>query len=204
MKALILDFGNVLAFFDHRRACRQLASLSTSQVTEDAVCQAVFRTTLESDFDCGKLSPSDFVQRLRNLFDIASSDDAIVRAWCDIFWPNEQIVPLIPHFKRSVAKLLLASNTNELHYQWFTKQFEDPLSCFDAFVLSHRIGHRKPALPFFTACILASGVDPNECVYVDDRPDFVEVARSLGMAGIVYAPDVSLLESLGSEGVELR
>jgi putative hydrolase of the HAD superfamily len=66
------------------------------------------------------------------------------------------------------------------------------------------VGHRKPALPFFNACIEASGVNPNECIYVDDRPDFVEVAQSLGMAGIVYAPDVALLESLRSEGVELR
>lgn len=204
MKTLILDFGNVIAFFDHRRACQQLASLSMNQVTEDAVCQAVFGTTLESDFDCGKLSSSDFVQRLRRLFDLGPSDEAIVRAWCDIFWPNEQLLPLLPRFKRSVAKLLLASNTNELHYQWVTKQFANPLSCFDAFVLSHKVGYRKPALPFFNACIEASAVNPNQCVYVDDRPDFVEVARNVGMAGIVYAPDVALLESLESEGVEIR
>lgn len=204
MKTLILDFGNVVAFFDHQRACRQLASLSISKVTEEVICQEVFGTTLEADFDCGRLSAADFVQSLRKLFDLGASDDAIVTAWCDIFWANEQIVDLIPHFKTLVAKLILASNTNELHYHWFNKQFAKPLSYFDELVLSHRVGYRKPALPFFGACIEASGANPTECVYIDDRPDFVQVARSLGMAGIVYSPDVNLLESLANEGLVLR
>ena len=203
VKSLILDFGNVVAFFNHQRACRQLASLSAGQVTEDAVFQAVFNTTLESDFDCGRLSPSEFVQRLRTLFNLASSDKAIVTAWCDMFWPNEDLVSLIPRLKSAVAKLLLASNTNELHYQWFMKRFAEPLACFDAFVLSHRIGFRKPALPFFNKCVEVSGVSPHDCIYVDDRLDFVEVARSLGMTGIVYGPGIALIEALRSEGVEI-
>jgi putative hydrolase of the HAD superfamily len=203
VKNLILDFGNVIAFFDHRRASRQLASLAGGEVTENAVFQAVFCTALEADFDCGKISAPEFVQRLRTLFRLAAPDEAIISAWCDMFWPNEEVVSLLPRLKESAAKLLLASNTNQLHYQWFTMRFAVPLALFDGFILSHRIGFRKPSLEFFKKCLEAAGAPPDDCVYVDDRPDFVEVARGIGLGGIVYTPGLDLTQALRTEGVEI-
>jgi len=203
MKGVVFDFGNVIAFFDHRRACRQLAALSASGVTEEEVFQAVFGTPLESDFDCGRLSPPAFIQRLRILLQLVGSDDAIVAAWCDIFWPNEEVASLIPRLNKATHRLLLASNTNELHYQWFRRRFAEPLARFDGLVLSHQLGFRKPAPEFFRRCVEVSLLSPQDSVYIDDRPDFVDAARTIGMRGIVYEPGLGLSEALQAEGVEV-
>ncbi|HSS51201.1 MAG TPA: HAD family phosphatase [Thermoanaerobaculia bacterium] len=203
MKALIFDFGNVVAFFDHRKACRQLASLAKNLVAEDAVYQAVFGTSLELNFDCGKIPAHEFIERLRMTLDLTASDETIVKAWCDIFWPNDEVVSLLPRLKKSSARLVLASNTNELHFQWALNQFAEPLACFEDFVLSYRIGSRKPALAFFRRCVEAARAAPDDCIYVDDRPDFVDVARSMGMTGFVYGAGVSLLQALSAAGVEV-
>lgn len=203
MKTLIFDFGNVVAFFDHRRASRQLASLSINPIDESVVYQAVFGTSLECDFDCGKIAPREFIERLRLVLGLASPDDTIVKAWCDIFWPNDEVISLLPRLKKSSTRLLLASNTNELHFQWILRQFAEPLTHFDDFVLSYRIGSRKPALTFFQKCIEAAQVTPNDCVYIDDRSDFVDVARTTGMTGFVYGAGVSLLQQLGVVGVKI-
>jgi putative hydrolase of the HAD superfamily len=203
MKTLIFDLGNVVAFFDHRRACRQLASLAKHLMTEDAACQAVFGTSLELDFDCGKISAREFIERLRTALGLTASDETIVKAWCDIFWPNDEVVSLLPRLKKAGARLVLASNTNELHFQWVSNQFAEPLACFENFVLSYRIGSRKPALAFFQRCVETARAAPGDCIYIDDRPDFVDVARSRGMTGFVYGAGVSLLQVLSAAGVEV-
>jgi HAD superfamily hydrolase (TIGR01509 family) len=204
MKTLILDFGNVVAFFDHRRASRQLASLAKNTITESSVYQAVFGTSLEATFDCGKISAREFIERLRIDLGLELPEDAIVKAWCDIFWPNDEVISLLPRLKKSSAKLLLASNTNELHFQWVLGQFAEPLANFEDFVLSYRIGSRKPEPAFFQRCVETARTAPDDCVYVDDRSDFVDVARAMGMAGLVYGAGGSLLKQLSAAGVKVE
>ena len=203
MKHVVVDLGNVIALFDHRRASRQLASLSTVPVTEDEVFRAIFDSSLEPDLDCGRISPQDFLDRLRTLLHIAAPDDAIMRAWCDIFRPNESVVALLPRLKGSAARLLLASNTNPLHFEWLLRQMPEPLALFDECVLSYQVGVRKPAPDFFRRCAAAAGGVPGDCVFVDDRHEFVEEARALGMAGVTYYQGLDLAEALRAKGVVL-
>jgi hypothetical protein len=50
-RCLIFDFGNVIAFFDHVKAARQLATLRRTPRDPHEVYQAIFRTRLEEDYD---------------------------------------------------------------------------------------------------------------------------------------------------------
>jgi FMN phosphatase YigB (HAD superfamily) len=203
MKHVIFDLGNVIAFFDHRRAARQLASLAEPPVTEEDVFRAVFGTSLEPDLDCGRMSSRQFIEHLRRTLYLASSDAAIAEAWCDIFHPNDAVIALLPRLKQSPARLVLASNTNELHFEWIARHWSGVLALFDEWVLSYRVGLRKPAPAFFWRCAEAAGAAPCDCVFVDDRSEFVERARAIGMAGITYRPDLDLEGALRSEGVEV-
>jgi glucose-1-phosphatase len=202
MKTLILDLGNVVAFFDHRRACRQLASLAKKPTTEDTVYQAIFETSLERCFDCGAISASEFTEQLRAVLGLTASDEAIAMSWCDIFWLNDEVVSLLPRIRESGTRLILASNTNELHFQWVLNQFAKPLGLFADFVLSYQLGTRKPAVAFFQRCVETTREEARDCIYIDDRSDFVDIARSLGMTGLVYAPGGDLLRNLSAAGVE--
>jgi putative hydrolase of the HAD superfamily len=114
----------------------------------------------------------------------------IAEAWSDIYAPNPAIDTLIVDEKRRGTRLVLASNTNELHYQWISRQFEGVLRLFDELVLSFRVGARKPATQFFEACIRAAGRTPDGIIYVDDRPDYVAAGRALGMQAFVYDPSL--------------
>jgi FMN phosphatase YigB (HAD superfamily) len=189
---VILDFGNVVAFFDHRRACRQLAAMSARGSGEDEVFREVFETSLEHDVDAGEIPPGRFIDILRGRLWLEGTDDEIRAAWCDIFAPNPAVTALIPRLKQDGVRLVLASNTNALHFDWIAREFAGVLAHFDALVLSHLVGARKPDPRFFAQCLQASQTDAGGCMYVDDRADFVDVARGLGMHGVVYAPDVDL------------
>lgn len=187
-RSILCDFGNVIAFFDHMIACRRLAASSRLALDADDVYHRVFNGTLEEDYDCGRLSSAAFVERLKRDLSLDASDEAIAEAWCDIYTPNPVIEGLIAVEKGRGSRLVLASNTNELHYQWFSRQFGSVLRLFDELVLSFRVGARKPATEFFDACVRAAGRRADEIIYIDDREDYVAAGRALGLQAFVYDP----------------
>ncbi len=187
-RCIAFDFGNVIAFFDHMVACRNLASLSRVPLDPQRVYDQVFNATLEEGYDCGRLSTTAFLDRLRQDLDLDASDDAIGRAWCDIFTPNPAIQELIVREKHAGTRLVLASNTNELHHQWFSRVFEPVVQLFDVQVLSFRVGARKPDVQFFEACIRAADRAADQISFIDDRRDNVAAASALGMRAVVYDP----------------
>ena len=190
-RCLIFDFGNVIAFFDHGKAARQLAELGRERLDQQRVSDAIFHTRLEEDYDSGRVSSAAFLQRLRGDLGLHASDADIARAWNDIYTPNMAMRDVIHELDRRGARLVLASNTNELHYQWFRPLFASTLDRFDNEVLSFRIGSRKPDRRFFQACLQASApMSAADCLYIDDRADFSEAATALGIPGLVYRPGV--------------
>jgi putative hydrolase of the HAD superfamily len=187
-RCILFDFGNVIALFDHMIACRRLAALSRPALDPQDVYARIFHTTLEEDYDCGRLSSAAFVDRLRHDLGVEASDEVIAEAWCDIYAANPVIQDLILEEKRRGTRLVLARNTNELHFQWFSRQFEPVVRLFDELVLSFRVGARKPAVQFFEACLDASRCPAAEIIYIDDRRDYVSAAKGLGMQAFVYDP----------------
>jgi HAD superfamily hydrolase (TIGR01509 family) len=196
IRCVLLDFGNVIAFFDHRKACQQLARLSSAGFDADAIYHTIFEDGLERGYDTGQLTTVEFIDRLRRAFALEASDAEIASAWSDIFTPNPAMTETILALKARGVRLVLASNTNALHHDWFARVFREPLSALDAQVLSYQVGSRKPEHPFFAACLDAAHCRAGECLYVDDRQDFVDVGRELGLCGLVYTPEVDVLGAM--------
>src|SRR5262249_37432030 len=147
------------------------------------------------DYESGRISTQEFLQRVRQTCQLTCADDLIAAAWADIFWPNPEVCALLPRLK-SRYRLLLGSNTNELHARQFRAQFADWLRCFDVVVWSHEIGARKPHAGFFEHCARRAGHPPNECVFIDDLPANVAGARACGWHGIVYTGFAELCREL--------
>lgn len=184
--------GNVIVFFDHHHACRQIAALGQQGTTEDAVFDLLFHQPLERHYDCGEIATATFLASLREAFGITAPDAAIARAWSDIFEPNAALAAQMPALRRRFDRLVLASNTNELHIETVRALMPDTLALFDEQVLSFQIGYRKPAEEFFRRALESAGGTPQDCLYVDDREDFVMAAHALGMHGVVYRQDTIL------------
>lgn len=57
---------------------------------------------------------------------------------------------------------------------------------FDQMIVSGDVGYIKPELEIYHLTVRRLGVNPNECVFIDDRAGYVNAAKELGMRGIVY------------------
>ena len=183
IKTIVLDFGNVVAFFDHRLTTNRLAAYAG--VSADELHTLLFTGELAEDYERGRVTSADFLRRVREIARLACSDEFFERAWADIFWPNQDMISRLPALKRG-RRLLLASNTNELHTRQFCRQFEEALAHFEGLIFSHEIGARKPEAAFYERCEQFTGCQPDECLFVDDLAANVTGARACGWNAIVF------------------
>ncbi len=183
IQTIVFDFGNVVGFFDHRRASNRLAQYTP--MPADTLHALLFSGALEDDYESGRISTAVFLRRLRETCRFHCSDDVVAGAYADIFWPNPDVCSLLPRLKPGF-RLLLGSNTTPLHAGKFRCQFAETLKVFDGLVLSYEIGVRKPKGEFFKYCQHLAGCAPGECLFIDDLPANVAGAKACGWNGMVY------------------
>jgi beta-phosphoglucomutase-like phosphatase (HAD superfamily) len=136
---------------------------------------AVLRSDLERDLDCGRIAPGDF------------------------FTPIPESIALLSRFLPHVSSCLV-SNTNALHWEGVLR-VADLDRRVDAFALSFQVGASKPDARIFEAALQALGARPEEAVFADDRLDFVEAARLLGLDAFVVDSPATLERELDARGV---
>ena len=72
--------------------------------------------------------------------------------WTEIFDPLDDMEEVAARLARRYP-LYLLSNTNELHFHYIEEHFPVLLQHFRAFILSYRVGSRKPEAGIFQALI---------------------------------------------------
>ena len=195
---VVFDFGNVLGFFSHRKSAEQVAAYT--QMSAEAVQAYLYGGRLEEDYESGTISTAEYTEMARETCRLTCTDEQFAIAYNDMFWPNDEVCALVPRL-REKYRLVLLSNTNDLHYRQFAEQFRDVLKNFDSLVLSHEVGVRKPKPGIYHECLRRATRPADECVFIDDLPTNVEAARACGLHGLVYRRGDDLRGELARLGV---
>jgi FMN phosphatase YigB (HAD superfamily) len=193
LKTVIFDFGNVVGLFDHGQTLRKLTPYTNLSAEE--MFTRVYEGTLEDEVEKGLIATPEFLSRAHALWELRCDIDFLGRSIADIFTPNPEVCALIPKL-RPHYRVMLGSNTNDLHATQFRRQFADVLGHFDALVLSYEIGHRKPFAGFYQHCQKLAQAEPHEIVFIDDMNANIDAALKYGWHGIVYRPGEGLAEKL--------
>jgi putative hydrolase of the HAD superfamily len=160
----------------------------------------LFGGQLEQAFDAGKMTPDQFLKTVIEQGRLNCTPEKVASAWSDIFWPNREVMSMLPLLKGRY-RLLLGSNTNVLHTRQYSQQFADAFKNLDHLVYSHDIGIRKPAAGFFHHCQRLAGSPPEANVFIDDMEINVEGARACGWHGIVYRGADDLRQEFAALGI---
>ena len=183
---------------DHGRFCRRLGQLAG--VTPQEVYTAVFDTTLEFDYDTGRVSSREFHRRLQARFGLNLPFSRLRELWTEIFAPLDDMEAVAARLARRYP-LYLLSNTNELHFEYIRENYAALLQPFRAFILSYRVGGRKPEAAIFQALIRQAGVPPEQILYTDDKEDFVAAARTHGLTAWPFVSPADFQEQLSHAGL---
>jgi glucose-1-phosphatase len=191
--AIAFDLGNVLVKVDHLRFCRRLGALAG--MTPQEVYAAVFQTGLEPGYDTGRLSSREFHLRLQARFRLGLPYPRFRELWTEIFAPLDDMAEVVARLARRYP-LYLLSNTNELHFQYVQEHFAGLLRHFRAFLLSYRVGSRKPEAGIFQALIREVGLPPAQILFTDDKEEFVAAARAHGLVAWPFTSSPEFQEQL--------
>jgi putative hydrolase of the HAD superfamily len=175
---LLLDWGgvmtgNLLASF---RAFCEAEGLDPNALV------GIFRENPDArellfGFEEGRMEEAEFETGLGQLLGVARAEGLIDRLFSGST-PEVSMVQAVRVARSAGIKTGLISNS------WGTHRYPRELlaELFDGIVISGEVGIRKPAPRIYELGAQAIGVNPGECVFVDDLPFNLPPAQELGMA----------------------
>ncbi len=205
---LYFDLGNVLLYFSHERACRQMAAVARTperELTPTDVRRAVFESGLEDLYEAGEITTAEFYVQFCRQTATRPDLDVLAHAASDIFWPNDSLLAVVGELRQAGHRLGLLSNTNEIHWQFVSDgRYEHLPGAFDVLALSYQLGTIKPRHDIFEQAAALAGVSPGEIFYTDDRPEHVAAAREVGYDAVQYTDTPGLVAELRRRGIEVN
>ncbi|HUZ45823.1 MAG TPA: HAD family phosphatase [Terriglobia bacterium] len=201
VRALFFDLGNVLVPFDYGRFYRRLEPHSSFAAEEIAGRFAA--SELPARYETGAISTAEFYEGSCRALGLEMHFASFAEAWSSIF---DTSANFDAGFFRGLASrytLVLLSNTNELHFEFISRQFPW-VRLFHRLALSFRVGETKPGPAIYHAAVRMSGVQPGDAFYTDDIAEYVDAARALGINQSVLFTNPSLLiEEMAAAGVHV-
>lgn len=179
IKTIIFDFGNIFINLDISKAKKETYKSLEVQPLPKGLLK------MNDLYEVGGISTDEFINFYIKNYPKLSKND-VINLWNSILkdFPLYRLNFLKELKKNSKYKLILLSNTNQLHIDWikahidFYTEFE---GCFDAFYLSHEIHLRKPNKDIFEFVLNEHDLNANECVFIDDNKDNINTANTLGI-----------------------
>ncbi|HLQ98938.1 MAG TPA: HAD family phosphatase [Sphingobacterium sp.] len=186
MENIILDYGNVIFDLDFVKLTESFEKLGVKNV-EGLFSQAK-QSPLFDAFDKGEISPQEFRDHIRKITEMDSLTDGMI----DDAWNSLLIgVPASRHLILEKLKVkyrtFLLSNNNEIHYAAILKHLRtehritDNSVFFEKDYYSHLLRMRKPDKEIFEFVLATHQLDPDKTLFVDDSPQHLETAKSLGV-----------------------
>lgn len=182
---IIFDLGGVILNIDYHRTIDAFGKLGFENF-EDRYSQAV-QSGLFDQFERGEISPGQFRNEIRNAFNSSVVDEDVDRAWnamlLDLPLSRLSLLERVAKSKR----IVLLSNTNEIHIEAFDKQlnalgaskrFAD---LFEHVYYSFEIGMRKPEARIFEHVFSQHDFLASETLFIDDSIQHIEGARAVGI-----------------------
>ncbi len=193
IQGVIFDYGNVLsatrdtqprAAWEHKLGLR-----------EGELGRLVHNDHSWVATQCGRISVDAYWQGIGDALHLAAADVEQLRA--DFYHGdvrNDALVVRIDAMRQAGLRLGILSNfSREL---WVLLEQQDLRHRFDAIAVSADIGVMKPAPEAYRAILEMLNLPPEACVFIDDLPDNIAAARSLGLHGIVFDDRPSCLAEL--------
>ncbi|MEZ6058164.1 MAG: HAD family phosphatase [Planctomycetaceae bacterium] len=202
LKTLLCDLGNVLVFFSHERMCRQIAKVGGCE--SKAVEQALLKSGLQARLERGELDDNAGRMVLEEALQTTLPEAEFRVAMGDIFTLNLDMPAMLDCLKSQGIRLVLLSNTCATHYEWISDQFFPLLWSFDAEVLSYAVKAAKPDDAIFEHALQQIDCLPEECLYIDDIPEYVAAGMRHGLMGHCFTDLGPLLPRLDQLGVNLN
>lgn len=198
IRNIIFDLGGVIIDIDYKKTLDAFRLLGARNIEE--VYTQSKQDTLFDDFEVGKISSSEFRNKLSAKLNLQIRDKEFDSAWNAMLLdlPIERL-----NFIKTLQdefRVFLFSNTNDIHLpevfnickrQNNIDNFSD---IFEKEYYSNIFGHRKPNVASFHLILHENELNSSETIFVDDSIQHVFGARNAGLHAIHLTSNMSILD----------
>lgn len=196
---IIFDIGNVLVDFNWKE---YIASFGFSKEVQEKLAKATMLSREWDEFDRGVLEIEDIIRKfVKNDSTVEKEIRMICENVHDMLGRKDYAIPWIQDLKKKGYGVYYLSN--------FSRKAEvecahtlDFLPYMDGGILSYQEKVIKPEPEIYQILIDRYQLIPDQCVFMDDKPENCEGAKRAGMHTIVFTTKEEAEKELCKLGVK--
>ncbi len=192
IKTVIFDFGGVYFTNGTKRAIRLISekyNLSSKKV------RSIYKGELSTKYRAGKLTAKEFWKLLKNQLNLNISSKVLSDTWLGEYRLVEDVSNIADKLVNANYELLYLSDNVQERVNYLDQKYNF-LNKFKDGVLSYMAGTRKPDPKVYEMVLGKTSSLPQECVYIDDKPELLNPARDLGINVINFKTPEQLKQKL--------
>lgn len=197
---LFLDIGGVLLTngWDRKARVRAADKFGLDYEETDERHHLTFDT-----YEEGKLSLDEYLNRVVFYEQRSFSREEFKQFMYAQTQPFPEMIELMKGLKKQYnLRVAVVSNEGRELTTHRVQQYQ--LNAFvDFFVSSCFVHYRKPDADIYRMALDIAQASPEQVIYVDDRALFVEVARGLGIRGVIHQEYQTTLKAMEAFGLSL-
>jgi putative hydrolase of the HAD superfamily len=182
VRALLVDFGGVLT----TNVWKSFSAFCRAEGLEEGRVKQLFRSderalALLRELEVGGIDEDSFAERFAPLLGIERHEGLVDRLFAGME-PDEPMIEAVRRARAAGLRTGLVSNS------WGRGRYDRDSfpELFDAVVISGEVGLHKPQPQIFALAAERVGLDPSECVFVDDLRENCEGAEAVGMTAVLH------------------
>lgn len=152
-------------------------------------------------FSLGEISANDYYSHFCKKYCLSINYLDFVKGWNKFFIKEifgiEDLLNDLNYYN-----LIILSNINELHANYFLNKYRNLSRFFTLFFFSYKLGLRKPFKSIYNHLISLSGpYNTREFIFIDDNEENIKAANKFGIEGVWFKNVKSLRMSLINLGI---
>ncbi|QNT70023.1 HAD family hydrolase [Defluviicoccus vanus] len=198
LTTVIFDVGGVLLDWNPRYLYRQL-------IADAAVMEDFLARVCTPDWNHRQDEGRSFADAVAERTALFPEHAALIAAY-DQRWDEmvqgaiEHTVQLLYQLKERGVRLLALTNFSTEKLPQMLQRYPF-FACFEAMVVSGEVGIAKPDPRIFAHLIAVCGLQPGDCLFIDDVPANVAAAQDAGLHAIRFTTAAALTVSLREYGI---
>jgi putative hydrolase of the HAD superfamily len=192
VKGLLVDFGGVLT----TSVWDSFSDFCRKEGIEEERVRQVFREDqralkLLRRLEVGELTEEEFSEQFGPLIDVKDPEGLVDRLFAGME-PDEPMIEAVRRARAGNVRTGLISNS------WGRGRYDRDSfpELFDGVVISGEVGLHKPQPEIFELGAKLIGLDPSQCVFVDDLRENCTGAEAVGMTAVLHRDTPKTLERL--------
>lgn len=185
IKNIVFDIGNVLVKFQPDQAMRELG-IEEEKIPKMA--QATYSNPIWGELDRGVIPEAEIIDKMVT---VAPEYEEEIRLFFrdgkdKVVKTHSYAKAWIEELQHNGYKVYLLSNYPENYFELHRKSQLDFANIVDGMIISGMVKMVKPNADIYECLFDTYNLKPEECVFLDDRPENIEGGEKLGMRGIVF------------------